>query len=210
MAQLYPRALGSFHIASDHSQGYSEVLLTRLHTGLATTVLPNFLYNVSTDCTEYTTSNSVIICCIYICCHRKSLSRQCHVMAVSSGYTFLVFQLPFYIAPSLRPFILSSHRLIAISISALVGADFSTVPCHLYSAVWWKIRLIALRLPFLLYAWGLHWQSSHFSDVATVSCLGLAAFWPRPSSALEHRSFRNSGAQLCRIVGKHMAFMRGI
>jgi hypothetical protein len=41
VAQLYPRVLGSLSVASYDSQGYGGGILTRLHTGVETT-LPFF------------------------------------------------------------------------------------------------------------------------------------------------------------------------
>jgi hypothetical protein len=108
--------------------------------------------------------------------------------------------LSYHIAPSLRLLVLSSpqvychfffqslgtelpevagvptvpaRKLSVVSSFIWEGASFSTMPCHSFSGVWRKTRLLALQSSALGSAWGPPWIFSCFPEGAAVLCLSL-------------------------------------
>jgi hypothetical protein len=68
VAQLYPQAQGSNFVTSDHSKGCGRDIGTRLHRGLIRNDGWFSVYNLSTNCTENTASNSssVVVACMSV------------------------------------------------------------------------------------------------------------------------------------------------
>jgi hypothetical protein len=145
------------------------------------------------DCIENTASNNVLNCVFTSVATETCLSRLYHAMAVSSGSTLLVFQLPCHIAPSLRLFVSSSPQAHCHFFFRSGGGRLLNSALSLVFRSLMEDPTIRFMTPISRVCPRDSLEFSHFPDVAAVLCLALLFRCCTPAtyvSFLERRFFR--------------------